>query len=218
MVFLLKYNGVIMYTGIVQGKETVLSLDKRNGFSTLTVSNINHFFDDVAVGASVAINGTCLTVTQFKNDIVSFDISDFTADVTTLKLLGVGDKVNIERSHQMYKENGGHSLYGHIEGVAKVVDFIETGETYRLIISIPEDNIKYFFHKGFIGLHGCSLTINGINEENKTIELNLIPETLRTTNLSDIKIGDLLNYEIDQTTRTIVDTVARAINVNKLTQ
>ncbi|NHB89160.1 riboflavin synthase [Photorhabdus tasmaniensis] len=154
-----------MYTGIVQGKETVLSLDKRNGFSTLTISNINHFFDDVSVGASVA-----------------------------------------------------NSLYGHIEGVAKVVDFIETGETYRLIISIPENNIKYFFHKGFIGLHGCSLTINGINEENKTIELNLIPETLRATNLSDIKIGDLLNYEIDQTTRAIVDTLARAINANKLTQ
>ncbi|MGV7963584.1 riboflavin synthase subunit alpha [Photorhabdus tasmaniensis] len=207
-----------MYTGIVQGKETVLSLDKRNGFSTLTISNINHFFDDVSVGASVAINGTCLTVTQFKNDIVSFDISDFTADVTTLKFLGMGDKVNIERSHQIHKENGGHSLYGHIEGVAKVVDFIETGETYRLIISIPENNIKYFFHKGFIGLHGCSLTINGINEENKTIELNLIPETLRATNLSDIKIGDLLNYEIDQTTRAIVDTLARAINANKLTQ
>ncbi|WP_262405163.1 riboflavin synthase [Photorhabdus kayaii] len=79
----------------------------------------------------------------------------------------------------MNKENGGHSLYGHIEGAAEVVDFIKTGETYRLVINIPGDNIKYFFHKGFIGLHGCSLTINGINEEEKTIELNLIPETLR---------------------------------------
>ncbi|MCT8343267.1 riboflavin synthase subunit alpha [Photorhabdus kleinii] len=204
-----------MYTGIVQGKENVLSLEKREGFSTLTVSNNNHFFDDVPVGASVAINGTCLTVTQFKNDIVYFDISDFTADVTTLKILNVGDEVNIERSHQMNKENGGHSLYGHIEGVAEVVDFIKTGETYRLVINIPGDNIRYFFHKGFIGLHGCSLTINGINEEDKTIELNLIPETLRATNLSNIKVGDLLNYEIDQTTRTIVDTISRSINANR---
>ncbi|WP_228902878.1 riboflavin synthase [Photorhabdus bodei] len=68
---------------------------------------------------------------------------------------------------------------------------------------------------GCPGLHGCSLTINGINEEDKTIELNLIPETLRATNLSNIKVGDLLNYEIDQTTRTIVDTISRSMNANR---
>ncbi|MBD2784727.1 riboflavin synthase subunit alpha [Xenorhabdus sp. DI] len=200
-----------MYTGIVQGKEKVLSLNKGSGFTTLMVSNHHHFFDDVTVGASVAIDGTCLTVTQFNGDSVAFDISDFTTDTTTLKFLAIGDDVNIERSHQMHKENGGHSLYGHVEGMAEVVEFTATGETYRLMIRIPQDNIRYFFLKGFIGLHGCSLTINGIDEENKTIVLNLIPETLRMTNLSQIKVGDFLNYEIDQTTRTIVDTLSRTL-------
>ncbi|REF27163.1 riboflavin synthase alpha chain [Xenorhabdus cabanillasii] len=200
-----------MYTGIVQGTESVLSLNKKDGFSTIVISNDNHFFDDIAIGASVAIDGTCLTVTQFSENKITFDISDFTADTTTLKFLSIGDKVNIERSHQMYKENGGHNLYGHIEGIAEVVEFTATGETYRLVIRIPQDNIKYFFLKGFIGLHGCSLTINGIDEENKTIALNLIPETLRLTNLSKIKVGDFLNYEIDQTTRTIVDTLSRML-------
>ncbi|SFN90415.1 riboflavin synthase subunit alpha [Xenorhabdus japonica] len=201
-----------MYTGIVQGKENVLSLNKKNGFSTLIVSNNNHFFDDIVIGASIAVDGTCLTVTQFSEDSVSFDISDFTADTTTLKFLSVGDAVNVERSHQMYKENGGHSLYGHIEGMAEVVEFTAAGETYRLVIKIPQGNINYFFLKGFIGLHGCSLTINGIDEENQTIVLNLIPETLRMTNLSNIKVGDFLNYEIDQTTRTIVDTLSRTLS------
>ncbi|MDX7999155.1 riboflavin synthase subunit alpha [Xenorhabdus sp. Reich] len=201
-----------MYTGIVQGKEKVLSLNKNNGFSTLIVSNQNHFFDDVTVGASVAIDGTCLTATQFNGDRVYFDISDFTADNTTLKFLSVGDEVNVERSHQMNKENGGHSLYGHVEGMAEVVEFTATGETYRLVIRIPQDNINYFFLKGFIGLHGCSLTINDIDEENKTIALNLIPETLRMTNLSKIKVGNFLNYEIDQMTRTIVDTFSRTLS------
>ncbi|CDH18723.1 riboflavin synthase [Xenorhabdus bovienii] len=200
-----------MYTGIVQGKESVLSLNKNNGFSTLTVSNQNCFFAGVSVGASVAIDGTCLTVTEFTDDQVSFDISDFTADSTTLKLLTVGDEVNVERSHQMNQENGGHSLYGHVEGVAEVIEFTPTGETYRLVIRIPQDNIKYFFLKGFIGLHGCSLTINGIDEENKTVALNLIPETLRMTNFNKIKAGDFLNYEIDQMTRTIVDTLSRTL-------
>ncbi|WP_047679938.1 MULTISPECIES: riboflavin synthase [Xenorhabdus] len=200
-----------MYTGIVQGTESVLSLNKKEGFSTIVMSNDNHFFDDIAIGASVAIDGTCLTVTQFSENETTFDISDFTADTTTLKFLSIGDRVNIERSHQMYKENGGHNLYGHVEGIAEVVEFTATGETYRLVIRIPQDNIKYFFLKGFIGLHGCSLTINGIDEENNTIALNLIPETLRLTNLNKIKVGDFLNYEIDQTTRTIVDTLSRTL-------
>ncbi|WP_340608030.1 riboflavin synthase subunit alpha [Xenorhabdus bharatensis] len=205
-----------MYTGIVQGKEQVLSLIKNNGFSTITISNNNSLFDDVAIGASVAVDGTCLTVTQFSEDKVFFDISDFTSDTTTLKFLSIGDQVNIERSHQMNKENGGHSLYGHIEGIAEVVEFTAIGETYRLVIRIPQDNIKYFFLKGFIGLHGCSLTVNHIDEENKTITLNLIPETLRITNLNKIKVGDFLNYEVDQTTRTIVDTLSRTLSRNNI--
>ncbi|PHM53874.1 riboflavin synthase subunit alpha [Xenorhabdus sp. KK7.4] len=205
-----------MYTGIVQGKEKVLSLNNNNGFSTITISNNNRLFDDVAIGASVAVDGTCLTVTQFNEDKVFFDISDFTADTTTLKFLSIGDQVNIERSHQMNKENGGHSLYGHIEGIAEVVEFTAIGETYRLVIRIPQDNIKYFFLKGFIGLHGCSLTVNHIDEENKTITLNLIPETLRITNLNKVKVGDFLNYEVDQTTRTIVDTLSRTLSRNNV--
>ncbi|MDC9587886.1 hypothetical protein PSI23_00770 [Xenorhabdus sp. XENO-10] len=116
-----------MYTGIVQGKEHVLSLNKNNGFSTLEISNNNRFLDDVTVGASVAIDGTCLTVTQFSEDSVYFDISDFTADTATLKFLSIDDEVNVERSHQMHKENGGHSLYGHVEGMAEVVEFTATG-------------------------------------------------------------------------------------------
>ncbi|CBJ82221.1 riboflavin synthase, alpha chain (fragment) [Xenorhabdus bovienii str. Jollieti] len=79
----------------------------------------------------------------------------------------------------------------------------------RLTIFI--NYIKYFFLKGFIGLDGCSLTINGIDEENKTVALNLIPETLRMTNFNKIKAGDLLNNEIDQMTRTTVDTLSRTL-------
>ncbi|WP_233420901.1 riboflavin synthase subunit alpha [Xenorhabdus nematophila] len=156
-----------MYTGIVQGKEKILSINKNSGFSTLIVSNENNFFEDIITGASVAIDGTCLTVTQFSEDKISFDVSDFTANTTTLKFLSVGDEVNVERSHQMHKENGGHSLYGHTEGISEVVEFTATGDTYRLVIRIPKNNIKYFFLKGFIGLHGCSLTINGIDEKKK---------------------------------------------------
>ena len=107
----------------------------------------------------------------------------------------------------MGAENGGHNLYGHIEGTAKVVNLVRTGEILHLDIEIPEGNIKYFFLKGFIGLNGCSLTVNRVDRNTQQISVDLIPETLRLTTWKDVKIGDDVNYEIDQMTRTMVDTL-----------
>lgn len=198
-----------MYTGIVQGLEKVLEVHQRNGFTTLVISNKNDFFHDVFIGASVAINGVCLTATQIDSDknTVHFDASDLTNKLTTLKLLKAGSEVNIERSAKVGAENGGHNLYGHIEGSANIIDLIHTGETLHLDIEIPDGNIKYFFLKGFIGLNGCSLTVNSVNRKLNQISIDLIPETLRLTTWKDVKIGDQVNYEIDQMTRTMVDTL-----------
>lgn len=198
-----------MYTGIVQGLEKILEVRQGNGFSTLVISNDHNFFHDVFIGASVAINGTCLTATyiDLANNQVHFDVSELTNQLTTLKYLKAGDEVNIERSAKVGAENGGHNLYGHIEGTAKVKNLTKNGDTLRLDIEIPHDNIKYFFLKGFIGLNGCSLTINRVDRATHEISIDLIPETLRLTTWKDIQRGDEVNYEIDQTTRTLVDTL-----------
>ena len=198
-----------MYTGIVQGLEKVLDVRQGDGFTTIIISNTNNFFQDVFIGASVAINGVCLTATHIDLDknTVHFDISDLTNQLTTLKFLEAGAEVNIERSAKVGTENGGHNLYGHIEGTATIVNLIRTGETLHLDIEIPEANIKYFFLKGFIGLNGCSLTVNRVDRDTQQISVDLIPETLRLTTWKDVKIGDHVNYEIDQMTRTLVDTL-----------
>ncbi len=198
-----------MYTGIVQGLEKVLEVRQGDGFSTIIVSNTNNFFQDVFIGASVAINGVCLTATHIDSDqnTVHFDISNLTNQLTTLKFLEAGTEINIERSAKVGAENGGHNLYGHIEGTAKVVNLVRTGETLHLDIEIPEGNIKYFFLKGFIGLNGCSLTVNRVDRNTQQISVDLIPETLRLTTWKDVKLGDDVNYEIDQMTRTMVDTL-----------
>ena len=81
----------------------------------------------------------------------------------------------------------------------------------RVTFKVQALAIRYLFPKGFIGLHGCSLTIDEIDEQNHLFTINLIPETLRITNLSTRQVGDFLNYEIDQTTRTIVDTIRRVL-------
>lgn len=198
-----------MYTGIVQGLETIQDIQQGNGFISLVISNEKQFFNDVFIGASVAINGVCLTVTTIDqvNNLVHFDVSDVTLALTTLKSLRVGDEVNVERSAKVGAENGGHNLYGHIEGTATVKSLEQRGETYHIDIAIPDDNIKYFFLKGFIGLNGCSLTVNRVDRENSEISIDLIPETLRLTTWKDVQVGDEVNYEIDQTTRTLVDTL-----------
>ena len=104
-------------------------------------------------------------------------------------------------------ENGGHNIFGHIEGMATIKDVVHTGETLHIDIVIPDDNIKYFFKKGFIGLQGCSLTVNRVDRKTNEISVDLIPETLRLTTFKHIQIGGKLNYEIDQMTRTMVDTL-----------
>ena len=198
-----------MYTGIVQGLEKVVEIRKGNGFVTIIVSDQQGFFADVFIGASVAVNGVCLTVTTIDREQqqIHFDISNVTLELTTLKSLKVGDEVNIERSAKVGAENGGHNLYGHIEGTAQVTQIERRGETLHINLQIPAGNIKYFFLKGFIGLNGCSLTVNYVDRVKSEISIDLIPETLRLTTWKSVQVGDEVNYEIDQMTRTLVDTL-----------
>lgn len=198
-----------MYTGIVQGLEKILEVRQGEGFSTLVISNTHNFFHDVFIGASVAVNGTCLTATHIDlaANQVHFDVSNLTLGLTTLKFLKANDFVNIERSAKVGMENGGHNLYGHIEGTALIKNMSRTGETLHLDLQIPNGNIKYFFLKGFIGLNGCSLTLNRVDRLNQEISVDLIPETLRLTTWGTVQVGDEINYEIDQMTRTLVDTL-----------
>ena len=198
-----------MYTGIVQGLEKVVEIRKGNGFITIIVSDQQGFFADVFIGASVAVNGVCLTVTTIDREQqqIHFDISNVTLELTTLKSLKVGDEVNIERSAKVGAENGGHNLYGHIEGTAQVTQIERRGETLHINLQIPAGNIKYFFLKGFIGLNGCSLTVNRVDRVKSEISIDLIPETLRLTTWKSVQVGDEVNYEIDQMTRTLVDTL-----------
>lgn len=200
-----------MYTGIVQVTAPVLSVASRPGYASIVVMNRNQIFDGAKAGVSVSINGTCLTVTHCDMESASFDISERTGEITTLKDVETGDIVNVERSHHMMAENGGHSLYGHVDGIAEIIGWENKGGSVQMALRVPPLSIRYFFPKGFIGLHGCSLTIDEIDEQDHLFTINLIPETLRMTNLSSQQVGDFLNYEVDQMTRTIVDTIRRVL-------
>ncbi|MGL5048197.1 MAG: riboflavin synthase subunit alpha [Shewanella sp.] len=198
-----------MFTGIVQATCEVVAIHKKEGLHTLEVVFEPDLHEGLAIGASVANNGVCLTVTKVIDDRVFFDVVEETLRQTNLANLYVGQRVNVERSLTFGSEIGGHILSGHIHTKAKVMNISHTEQHYDLTLGIESRWMDYIFYKGFVGVNGCSLTVGEVSDVG--FKLHLIPETLKLTNLSQCKIGDELNIEIDSQTQVIVDTVERVL-------
>lgn len=160
-------------------------------------------------GASVAVDGVCLTVVDFDEKNIWFDVIAETLNRTTLKILKNGQLVNLERSACFGDEIGGHILSGHIYGTAKIESIKANGLNCEMTLSCPEKWIKYFFQKGFIALNGTSLTLVDVDCAKGLFSVHLIPETLRRTTFRNKQEGDLVNVEIDSQTQIIVDTLER---------
>ncbi len=196
-----------MYTGIVQGAFEIAELKKKEGLHTLSLHLPGDLLAGLTLGASVALDGVCLTVVAIENDLVFFDVMRETLNLTTLGELDKGAKVNIERSAKQGAEIGGHPISGHVDGTVKVVSIDEPPNNYFVCYEIPGPFFKYFFRKGFIALNGCSLTIADVDKATSTFQVCYIPETLRNTTHGMKKIGERVNFEIDRQTQVIVDTV-----------
>src|SRR3989344_4871103 len=192
-----------MFTGIVQGVGTVYAIEDRERLRIITIA-LGFLAEGVKQGASVAIAGTCLTVTGIVEDSVMFEVIGETLDRTTFGALKVGDRVNVERSAKVGDEIGGHAVSGHITGTA-VVRAVETPSTNERILTLRVDPawMTYIFSKGFIALDGCSLTVVDTGPDWFTV--HLIPETLRHTTFAQKAVGDGVHLEIDAMTREAVD-------------
>ncbi|RLV57963.1 riboflavin synthase subunit alpha [Parashewanella curva] len=203
-----------MFTGIVQTTADVVSINKLHGLKQFGIAIKPEFCKNLISGASVAVNGVCLTVTEQRDDKVFFDVMEETLRVTNLDVVDEGHQVNIERSLSFGDEIGGHIVSGHIHTQAKVVSVKNTDDHFNLTLEVAPTWMKYILYKGFIAVNGCSLTIGKV--ENNTFELYLIPETLKLTNLSEAGLGTFLNIEIDSQTQSIVDTVERVLKTKEL--
>ena len=126
---------------------------------------------------------------------------------TTLSSLELGQSVNIERAAKFGQEIGGHELSGHIDSTIKVKAVESTVDNHIITLELPTEFRRYAFNKGYLGIHGASLTVSDLDRANGTFRVYLIPETLRVTNLGSLKTGDYANLEIDRRTQVIVDTV-----------
>lgn len=196
-----------MFTGIVHGTGEIISTSSHN-----TVTSFDIRLPDVTnlnIGASVSINGVCLTVVAIESDIIQFDIINETLERTNLGDLIVGDFVNIERSLKFGDEVGGHILSGHIFGTGIISSKTKTGNQMSLSILAPPVMRKYLTEKGYIAIDGISLTVGKVNSG--LFDLHIIPETMRLTTLESKNVGDVVNIEIDSNTQLIVETIERIL-------
>lgn len=193
-----------MFTGIVQGTGTIISIDKKGTSSTLSI-DLGELSSHLSLGSSVSIDGVCMTVTNQKDTIVFFDAIQETLSRTTLGQAVEGDMVNLERALKMGDELGGHLLSGHIMCKSSVISRKNNGEGVDLEISINDELKPYIMEKGYIAIDGISLTIGKVNQN--TFNLHLIPETLERTTINSKIEGSLVNIEIDSITQAVVSTV-----------
>ncbi|WP_130834932.1 riboflavin synthase subunit alpha [[Erwinia] mediterraneensis] len=199
-----------MFTGIVQGTAEIVSIEEKQLFRTHVVKLPEALLPGLALGASVAHNGCCLTVTAIDGDRVSFDLIKETLRITNLGDLQPGDIVNIERAAKFSDEIGGHLMSGHIMTTAEICKIIQSENNREVWFKIQDvTQMKYILHKGFIGIDGISLTVGDVTKSKFCV--HLIPETLERTTLGAKKLGDRVNIEIDPHTQAIVDTVERVL-------
>ncbi|MBK7615943.1 MAG: riboflavin synthase subunit alpha [Burkholderiales bacterium] len=202
-----------MFTGIVQGVATVARITDRPGLRSFTLQFPPGFAQDLAIGASVASDGVCLTVTRLHGgDAADFDVMLQSLNLTTLGRLKEGNRINVERAARDGAEIGGHPLSGHVDFTATVASIRQPENNHVIRIAVPVPWMRYVFAKGYIAINGASLTVAEANRTEGWFEVWLIPETLRMTTFGAKQVGDALNIEIERATQVFVDTVRDALD------
>ena len=201
-----------MFTGIVQATATIAAIHDRAGLRTFTLQFPEGFCQDLAIGASVSTDGVCLTVTEILSPTqAAFDVMLQSLNITTLGSYAQGDRVNVERAAKEGAEIGGHPLSGHIDFTGTLAERREFDNNLVWRVAVPEPFRKYIFAKGYIALHGASLTVSQVNRAKGWFEVWLIPETRRATVFEGKQAGEQLNIEIERSTQVMVDTVREAV-------
>ena len=205
-----------MFTGIVQGVAHIARLADRPGLRSFTLRLPPGFDEGLAIGASVAVDGVCLTVTaRPAPDEATFDVMQQSLALTTLGALAEGAALNVERAAKDGAEIGGHPLSGHVDFMARVAEVRRPENNHVLRLAVPAPWMRYVFAKGYIAVNGASLTVADAQrapDGSGWFEVWLIPETLRMTTFDRKAEGSALNIEIERSTQVFVDTVRAAID------
>lgn len=183
-----------MFTGIVEETGRVVAFEPRAEAWSLTIAARTALVD-LAPGDSIAVNGCCLTATQWDTATLRFDVLEETRRLTNFSTLKAGARVNLERSLRFGGKVGGHFVTGHIDTQGQIAAFEPRGKDFYVRVTIPEKFSRYIVHKGSIALDGISLTIAEVDQTSFAVWI--IPHTRAVTNLLEKQVGDPVNLEFD---------------------
>ena len=187
-----------MFTGIVTDVGSISTIEVLEKGKSFTVKSV-YDTDTIDIGASIAHDGVCLTVTEKESDGFKVEAWEEALRLTTLGHKSAGDPVNLERSLKMGDEIGGHLVLGHVDGVAKVVNIFDEGDAIRFLMEAPLEYARFIAEKGSIALNGTSLTVNQVTD--CQFDVLLIRHTLEVTTWGNIKKNDYVNLEVDMMAR-----------------
>lgn len=182
-----------MFTGIVEHRGSVLSVERANGGMRIGLDTGP--LSGIELGGSIAVNGVCLTGVESEVGRVAVDVVSETLARSTLGDLQPGDPVNLERPMRADGRFDGHIVQGHVDGVGIVVAVEPEGEGKRMRIEVPDALIRYVIEKGSLTVDGVSLTVAGVHGDE--VEIALIPHSLRVTTLGLRAVGERVNLEVD---------------------
>jgi riboflavin synthase len=184
-----------MFTGIIQAKGRVKEVTHSDKGAVFVFDSDSLDMSSVSIGDSIAVNGVCLTVTDFCDTNFSADVSQETLDCSIFDKLQKGQNVNLEKSLRLNQGIDGHFVSGHVDGIGIVDSIYSEGESKRINISINQNLEKYVAKKGSVCINGVSLTVNSI--EKNIIGINIVPHTFAVTTFGELEIGSRVNIEID---------------------
>jgi len=183
-----------MFTGLVETTGTILRLERADRDLHLTVG-ASLEPPELKIGESIAVDGVCLTVASFQGDAFTLDLSEETVGRSTLGQRRQGDEVNLERALRLGDRLGGHLVSGHVDGTGRVAARQRRGESLAFRFEIPPELSRYLIEKGSVAVNGVSLTVNRC--EGRQFEVNVVPHTTRASTMGRLKVGDVVNVEVD---------------------
>ena len=190
-----------MFSGIVEGQATLSSKKEEKSIVRMEFKTTGFNPTDLDLGASIAINGVCLTATSLNKDSFSVDVSTETLNCTNIGDLEVEDVVNIEQSLKIGDSIDGHFVFGHVDEVSTVQNIEVLDQTKILHFSLSEEGMRFVVKKGSIAIDGVSLTVNEVS--NSGFQVMIIPHTLEKTSFNDFKKGTRANIEYDMLARYV---------------
>ena len=203
-----------MFTGIIEEKGTITSLNKLQNGAIITVG-CKKVLDDLKIDDSIAINGVCQTVVKLLESGFQVFASYETLNVTTFGSLECGDTVNLERALKLSDRLGGHIVSGHVDGVGKLIAREKIGDAYKMTFELPDELIKEVVKKGSIAIDGVSLTIAEVLDNKITIAV--IPHTFKNTLLEDLPLNSAVNIETDILGKYVARFIGQNTQKSKIT-